>query len=179
MVEIETVIGTKKIFEGRGIDLRVDQIRLPDGRQSVREIVEHPGSVCIVPINDAGEILMVRQFRLATGGPLLEVPAGGLEAGEDPQECAARELSEETGFAAAELKPIFSAYLAPGYSTELMHGFLATGLYRPQKAAQMDSDENIDLVSVPFEAAVEMIRRLEISDAKSIAAILAARLVRG
>jgi ADP-ribose pyrophosphatase len=130
----------------------------------------------MVPLRDDGVVLMVRQFRLAAGGVLLEIPAGTLEAGEEPAACAARELVEETGFAAESLRPLFSAYLAPGYTTELIHAFLATGL--TPASAHTDEDENLELVEIPLADVEGMIARGEIRDAKSISSLMvAARLV--
>ena len=168
----ETVIGSEAIYNGKIVHLRVDTVRLPDGSKAKREVVAHRGAVCIVPVQADGTVLLVRQFRLAAGGVLLEIPAGTLEAGEEPMACAARELEEETGYRAAQIVPLFSAYLAPGYSTELIHAYLATGLTATQ--THFDADENLELVALP-RAEVE--RRLlsgEFQDAKTIAALLLA-----
>ena len=168
----ETVIGSESIYEGKIVHLRVDTVRLPDGKESKREIVAHSGAVCIVPVRDDGMILLVRQFRLAADGILLEIPAGTREAGEEPMACAARELEEETGYRAAQIVPLFSAYLAPGYSTERIHAYLATGLTATQ--THFDEGENLELVALPFD---EIERRLlagEFQDAKTIAALLLA-----
>src|SRR5262249_53704279 len=144
----ETVIGSQSIYEGRIVHLRVDTVRLPNGKESKREIVAHRGAVCIVPVRDDGKILLVQQFRLAAGKTLLEIPAGTLEEGEGPALCAERELEEETGYRAAKLVPLFQAYLAPGYSTELIYAFLATGLTPTQ--AHTDADENLELTPLSF-----------------------------
>ena len=168
----ETVIGSEEIFKGRIVHLRVDTVRLPDGKESKREIVAHHGAVCLVAVKEDKTILLVRQFRLAAGGVLLEIPAGTLEEGEEPLACAARELEEETGFRAAQIVPLFYAYLAPGYSTELIHAFLATGLTTTQ--THFDEDENLELIALPV---AEIERRLlagEFQDAKTIAALLVA-----
>ena len=168
----ETVIGTEEIFKGKIVHLRVDRVRMPDGSESKREIVGHPGAVCIVPVRDDGMVLMIRQFRLAAGKVLLEVPAGTREPGETPAECAARELEEETGYKATELLPLFSVFLAPGYSSELIHGYLATGL--TQSKAHTDSDENVELVPLPLDEVVQRVLAGELQDAKTVAAILTA-----
>lgn len=169
---METVIGSESIFEGRIVHLRVDSVRLPNGTESKREIVAHPGAVCIVPITEDDQVLLVRQFRLAAGKVLLEIPAGTLEVGEAPSACAARELEEETGFRAAELRPLFSMYLAPGYSTELIHAFLAKDLTPTQ--AHTDADENVELVSLPLAEIEARVLRGEFQDAKTVASLLAA-----
>lgn len=170
----EIVTESEQIYSGRIVHLRVDTVRLANGGESKREIVVHHGAVCIVPITAEGSVLMVRQYRLAAGKMLLEIPAGTLEEGEEPIFCAARELEEETGYVAAVLRPLFSAYLAPGYSTELIHAYMATGLTRRENPAAMDSDENIVLEKIAMPDLESMIMRGELQDSKSIAAILTA-----
>lgn len=167
----ETVIGSEEIYRGRVVKLRVDRVRLADGREAKREIVGHQGAVCIVPVLD-GQILLLQQFRLATGGVLLEVPAGTLEVGEEPAACAARELEEETGYRAATLRPLFSTYLAPGYSSELMHAYLAEGL--TPGATHLDADEQVELTPLPIAEIERRILAGEIRDAKTIASVLVA-----
>jgi 8-oxo-dGTP pyrophosphatase MutT (NUDIX family) len=130
-----------------------------------------------VAVTDDGAVIMVRQFRLAAGRALLEVPAGTLDEGEEPIDCAARELEEETGFRATRIRPMFSAYLAPGYSSELIHAFLATGLTRPDtpaSIASMDSDENLEVDYILLADLEAMILRGELQDSKSISSILTA-----
>lgn len=168
----EQVTGSEEIYRGKIVQLRVDRVRLPNGSEAKREIVQHHGAVCIVPVQEDGTVLLVRQFRLAAGKVLLEVPAGTLEPVEAPEACAARELEEETGYRAQELKPLFTAYLAPGYSTELMHGFLATGLMEGN--THTDEDENLELVRVPLTEIEQKVLSGEFQDAKSIAALLTA-----
>ena len=170
----ETVTGTREIFKGRVVHLRVDTVQLPNGSTSQREIIAHPGAVCMVPVNEDGEVLMVRQFRLAAGKALLEIPAGTLEKDEVPIDCAARELEEETGFRAASIRPMFSAYLAPGYSSELIHAFLATGLSKLAAPAAQDSDENVRLEAIPLGELQRMVLRGDLQDSKSISSILTA-----
>jgi len=171
----EKTVSSKTIYKGNILNLRVDQVELPNGRQTSREVVEHRGAVAVVPLSDQGEVLLVRQYRHPAGEVLLEVPAGKLEAGEDPGLCAARELREETGYQAGEIRLLFSFYTTPGFSSEKMHLYLARGLqYRGQ---QPDEDEFIRLQPVPLETALEMVDRGEIADAKSIVGILAAKRV--
>jgi ADP-ribose pyrophosphatase len=167
----ETILGSETIYSGKIVHLRVDTVRLPDGRESKREIVGHRGAVCIVPIRD-GSVLMVRQFRLAAGKALLEIPAGTLEEGEEPDACAARELEEETGYRAGNLRPMFQAYLAPGYSTERIHAYLATGL--TPASAHTDADENVELVTLPIDEIEGRVLSGEFQDAKTIASLLVA-----
>ncbi len=166
---IETVIGSEAIYSGKIVHLRVDTVQMPDGKEAKREIIQHNGAVCVVPVREDGTILLVRQFRLAAGGVLLEIPAGKLEAGEEPLGCAARELEEETGYRAETITPLSSFYLAPGYSTEMMYAYLATGLTATK--TNFDADENLELVALPF---AEVERRLlagEFQDYKTIAAL--------
>jgi len=164
------VIHSERIFQGRVVNLRVDTIRLPNGKLSQREIVEHRGAVAIVPLLDDETTLMIKQFRLAVNEVLLEVPAGTLEPGEPPEECAHRELEEETGYRAGTLQRLFSQYLAPGYSQEILHVFLARDLQ--PTAQRTEEDENVEVVPMPIHRAVEMVLAGEIKDAKTIAALL-------
>ncbi|MDF9407315.1 NUDIX hydrolase [Pelotomaculum isophthalicicum JI] len=169
--KVEEILLTKRIYEGNNVNLRVDTISLPGGRTAIREVVEHSGAVAIVPVNEKGEILLVRQYRHAVGKSLLEIPAGKLEPGESMTDCAGRELLEETGYEAASLHRLISFFSTPGFTNEMLHLFLATGLtYVGQKP---DDDEDIDLVIMPFERAIELVWEGEICDAKSIAGILA------
>jgi ADP-ribose pyrophosphatase len=169
-VEPEVPLASRRVFEGRVVNLRVDRVGLPGRGETVREVVEHRGAAVIVPVTDAGEILMVRQYRYAVGEALLEVPAGTLDAGEAPLAAAARELLEEVGARASRWEPLAVLYPSPGVMTEVMHLFLATGLTegRPQRAP----DEVLSIERVPLPRAVEMVRGGEIRDAKSAAGIL-------
>jgi len=167
----EKVLSSKRVYEGRIINLRVDTVAFPDGRTGTREVVEYAGAVAVVPVNERGELLLVRQYRHAVGKNLLEIPAGKLEPGEDPATCAERELLEETGYEAEQITRLISFYSTPGFTTEELHLFLATGL--KLKEQDLDEDEFIDVVPVPFARALEMIWSDEICDAKSVAGILA------
>lgn len=170
----EKVISTRLVYEGRILNLRVDTVELPGGRTGTREVVEYQGAVAVVPLNENRELLMVRQYRHAAKRDLLEIPAGKIEAGEDPAVCARRELLEETGCGAADMVPLLHFFSTPGFTTEEMHVFVATGLIPGEQ--DLDDDEFIDVLAVPFEKALEMIKSGEICDAKSIAGILAANL---
>ncbi len=167
----EKVLSSRDVYKGRIINLRVDTVVLPNGRTSTREIVEHAGAVAIVPVNEKGELLMVRQYRHAVGKILLEIPAGKLEPGEEPEDCAGRELLEETGFEAERLTRLFSLYSSPGFINEKVYLYLATGL--KLKGQNLDDDEFVDVVPVPSERVLEMIWTGEICDAKSVNGILA------
>ena len=166
----EQVISARRVYEGRILNLRVDTILLPNGKSAQREIVEHHGAVAIVPLIDPETVIMVRQYRHPANAALLEVPAGGLEPGEDIAECAHRELSEEVNLAARHMIKLFESYVAPGYSTELIHTFLAYGLH--EKPGKPDEDEFIEIERVKLADVPGMIARGEIRDGKSIGGLL-------
>lgn len=168
----ELMISSKKIYQGRIINLRVDEVALPDGKTSKREVVEYTGAVAVVPINEKGELLLVKQYRYAVGETLLEIPAGKIEPGEDYASCAGRELIEETGYEAGNLKHLISFYSTPGFTNEQIHIFLATDL--TLKKQDLDEDEFIDVETVSFKQAPGMIMSGRICDAKSVAGILTA-----
>lgn len=170
----ETTIRSEEAFSGRLVKLRVDTVRLPDGKEARREIVVHRGAVAAVPLLDHDRIVMVRQFRQAAGEILLEIPAGTLDPNEDPHACVARELGEEIGFQSNKLTLMFRSYLAPGYSSEMLHTFLAEDMVRTD-VANSDADEFIEIAEVPMAEAVEKITSGEIKDAKSICGILMAQ----
>ncbi|MDD4334901.1 MAG: NUDIX hydrolase [Desulfotomaculaceae bacterium] len=166
----ELMISSKTIYQGRIINLRVDEVSLPDGKSTNREVVEHAGAVAVVPLNEKGELLLVRQYRYAVGKNLLEVPAGKLNPGEDYASCAGRELTEETGYEAGNLKHLLSFYSTPGFTNEQIHLFLATDLIL--KKQNLDDDEFIDVETVSLKQALGMVLSGEICDAKSVAGIL-------
>ena len=171
MEHFENTVSSRRIHEGRIINLREDTVMTPSGREARREIVEHKGAVAIVPVLDDGRVVMVRQFRKPAEAALLEIPAGGLEAGEDPADCARRELSEECGLNAGRMEPLFSMYLAPGYSTELLHVFLADELTPTE--THLDEDENVEVETFDLPALLQLIDDGDIRDAKTIAGLLA------
>lgn len=156
-------------FQGRAFKLRLDHLRTPDGRDVIYEVIEHPGAVTIIPVDEERRILFVRQYRPATGQVLLELPAGTINKGEDPLDCALREIREETGMAARQMDKIGELWLAPGYSTEYLHFYLATGLY--SSPLEQDEDEYIHVEAIPYEKAVEMAARGEIHDGKTMAGL--------
>jgi len=168
---------SRPVFSGKILNLRVDTVLLPDGRTATREVVEHSGAVVVAALNEAGEVIMVRQFRHPVGRVLLELPAGKLDAGEEPLACAKRELLEETGYEAEEWVPLYRFFSTPGFSTEEMHLFLATNLRKEEQ--QTDDDEFIEVVTVPLKQTLEMIERGDVCDAKSIVGLLALCLRQG
>jgi ADP-ribose pyrophosphatase len=161
------------VYPGRAFTIRRDTLRMPDAREASFDIVEHVGSVIILPLDADGCLLFVRQYRHAAGLDLLELPAGTLDKDELPETCATREVREETGMAAGKLESLGGFYLAPGYSTEYMYVYLATDLrYDPLEA---DADEFLTVERFPLKDAMAMFESGEIQDAKSLAAILLAR----
>lgn len=167
------LIKSETLLQGRTFRIRRDFLKTPDGRETHFEIVEHGGSVIIIPVDDDGNILFVRQYRHATGKYLLELPAGTRDGDEPFEACAAREIREETGLAAGRLIQIGEFYLAPGYSTEFMGIFLATDLKHDPLEA--DADEFLSVEKYPIKQALEMAERGDMPDAKSLAALLLAR----
>ena len=168
-------ISSKRVHEGRRISLRIDEFRLGDKPPAVKEIIEHPGGVVILPVTDHGTVLLIRQWRQAAHSILLECPSGTREPGEPPEVSAHRELREEAGVRAERLIPLGGNWVAPGYSSEFTYGFLATGL-TPDPLPQ-DDGEDIHVVEVPVEDIPQMIRTGELQDQMTIAVYYAAMYV--
>ena len=166
----ETVTGSQRLFEGRILNLRLDTVLLPNGKTSRREIVEHRGAVAMVPMLDQSTVMLVRQYRGAAGGSLLEIPAGTRDPDEDIEACARRELAEEINYAAGQMIKLFQSFMAPGYSTEVIHTFLALDLVPTE--GHTDEDEFLELVPLPLAEALDKIKTGEIQDAKSISGLL-------
>ena len=169
----EQQLSSRSLFEGRGVSVRVDEVRLAGGGSAVREVVDHRPAVVIVPIDELGRVLMVRQYRYAVGETLLEAPAGIVEEGEDPDETAQRELQEEVGRIAGDLRKLGEFWATPGFCNELMHAYVARDLRHSDLHA--DEDEDITVVPVPMADALDMVRNGQIRDAKTIAALLLAK----
>lgn len=168
----EETITSQGVFDGRLLKVRVDTVRLADGSEARREVVEHPGAVAILPLLDDGRVILERQWRQPVGEVLWEMPAGTLTPGETPEACARRELAEEIGFAPEKLERLASVYLAPGYSSEIIHLFVARGL-RPVEG-HTDADERIRAVPLTLDRVRAMIASGEIRDAKTVCALLLA-----
>lgn len=164
------VLRTETIYRGKVFSVRKDQVEYPNGRRGSLDIVEHTGAVTLVPIDEQGHIWFVRQFRHAAGAELLELPAGTLEEGEEPETCAHREVREEIGMRAERIELLGEFYLAPGYSTEYMYVYRATGL--SEDPLQGDEDEFLNVVRIPAGEAFRMAENGEILDAKTIAALM-------
>ena len=162
-------------YHGVIVDVHLDQVELADGSRSRREVVEHPGGVTILPVDEQGFCYMVRQVRYPTGHTMLECPAGKLEYGEDHRDCAVRELSEETGFTADELIYLGGFYTSPGFSSELLHIYLALGLHAGE--SHLDEGEFLDVEKLSLKELTEMVMNNEIEDAKTIIALLKAEKI--
>ncbi|MFC1938954.1 NUDIX hydrolase [Chloroflexota bacterium] len=169
MVEEET-LSSRLVYQGRVVRLRVEAVRLPGGRETTREIVEHDDCVAVVALDVDGKVLLVKQFRKATGKELLEIPAGGIDTGESPEDAVGREMREETGYLPRKVERLGGFYSTPGYSTEYLHLYLATNLIPSQLFAE--DTEGISLVRVAPEEIPELITSGSICDAKSIAGLL-------
>ena len=168
---IEKKISEESVFDGVLLHVRKDEVELPNGHKSVREWIKHPGASAIVPLLPDDQIILVRQFRYPVGQVTLEVPAGKLDkVGEDPIECAKRELSEETGYTAGKIWKLTTIATTVGFTDEYIHLYAATDLTAGDK--HPDSDEFINAVKVPLIAAVQMVESGKIFDAKSAVSIL-------
>jgi ADP-ribose pyrophosphatase len=167
---MEKTLSSRLLHEGRNFNFLVDQVELPNGHVTQRDIVRHPGAVAIVPLLDDGRVALIRQYRYAPGKMLLEIPAGTLEKGEPPLDCAVRELREETGYEAKEIEPLLSCYMVPGYSDEVLHFFVARGLKEVGDDPEIDEDIVLEIHSL--EEVRRMIEENVIEDAKTIVGIL-------
>jgi ADP-ribose pyrophosphatase len=181
LAEVSPMVNAKvnavvPIHEGRVFTLQKENITLPNGVTLNIDIIRHPGASAIVPISDAGEVILIRQYRHAVGVFIWEIPAGTLNKGETPLACARRELVEETGFSAQVFAELGQIVPVPGYSDERIHLFLAKGLGLAKQ--NLDSDELLDVHHVPLNEAIEMIKRGEIVDGKTIAGLLLAEMKR-
>ncbi len=166
----EETLSSRLIYEGRAVKLRVDTVRMPSGRETTREIVEHEDCVVIIAVDDKGNILLVEQFRKPVEKELLEVPAGGIDPGETPEDSVRREMREETGFLPQKVEKLGGFYSSPGFCTEYLHLYLATDLVH--SPLQAEDSEGIKLVRVPLAQIPDLIASGAICDAKSIAGLL-------
>ncbi len=164
-------------YEGIVVDVDVDLVRLPNGGESFREVVRHPGGVCVAAVDEDGRVAVVRQFRYPLGDHLLELPAGKLEKGEEPMPAAVRELSEETGLEAENWRELGVLYTSPGISTERLYLYLATGLRRGE--AHPDPNEFLDVEWMPLAELRALAMDGSIRDAKTVAGVLKAAAILG
>nr|WP_303621587.1 NUDIX hydrolase [Bacillus sp. FJAT-45066] len=167
----ETTIKTEKLFTGRVIDLYLEEVKLPNGKTSTREIVKHPGAVAIIAVTEERKLVLVRQYRKAMEKALVEIPAGKLEKGESPEVTALRELQEETGYTCESLTKVIRFYTSPGFADELVHLFIANGLKKDTEVHSLDEDEFVDVLEVTLEEAIQLIEKEEIHDAKTAFAV--------
>ncbi len=172
MVITEKTVSQKTIFQGKILTLHTDEVLLENGIEAYREVIEHSGGVCILPLTDDNRVHVVRQYRYPFAKALLEIPAGKKEAGEEPLSCGVRELKEEVGAIAEEMIPLGSMLPTPAYDTERIHMYLARGLhYGNQK---LDEDEFLEVETIPLTELKKMVLRGEIEDAKTQLAVLKA-----
>ena len=169
-VEPERTLTSKTIFDGKLVRLRVDTVSLPNGRESIREVVKSRPAAVIIPIDGEDNIILVRQYRYAAGAALLEAPAGVVEESETPEQCGRRELQEETGYLPRSLRPLGSFWSSPGFCTEHIYAYLATDLV--SSPLDPDPDEIVSIERVPLSAVWDLVRQGEIRDAKTLAALL-------
>ncbi|MCX7845049.1 MAG: NUDIX hydrolase [Dictyoglomaceae bacterium] len=165
----EKILKEKLLYKGKIVNIKEIEVELPNGRIGKREIVEHPGAVAILPIDQDGNILFVKQYRMCAREILLEIPAGKLNYGEEPYQCAMRELEEETGYRAKKLELIHSFYTSPGISNEVLYLFVAKDLEKTQ--VNYDEDEFIEIISIKKENLEALLKECEIKDAKTLIAV--------
>ncbi|MDY0408370.1 NUDIX hydrolase [Virgibacillus soli] len=168
----EKTIHTEKIFQGKVIDLQIDDVQLPNGKTSKREIVKHPGAVAIIPLTTDNKIIFVEQYRKPLEKSLVEIPAGKLEVEESPEDTAIRELEEETGYTTKRLQYITSFYTSPGFANELMYLYVADDLVKMEHPPKGDEDEFVELIMLTLDEAKELVEKGRIHDAKTNYAIL-------
>ena len=166
----ETQKSSEKIFSGKLIDLYFDHVELPNGKSSTREWINHPGAVCIIPILPDGNLCLIRQYRYGPRDEFIEIPAGKLDAGEDPLVCAKRELQEEIGYIARKLTFLTNIYPAIGFSNEKMWMYLAEDLQLSNQS--LDQDEFLELLPLSLEEAIDLINQGNITDVKTIIGVL-------
>ncbi|MDP4552709.1 NUDIX hydrolase [Alkalihalobacillus macyae] len=167
----EKTLHSETIYEGRIINVRVEDVELPNGKSSKRELIDHPGAVAVIAMTPDNKILAVRQYRKALKKAIVEIPAGKLEPGEKPEVTAVRELEEETGYTCESLDKLISFYTSPGFANELVHLYVAKGLEKKGEQAA-DEDEFLDVLHLSLEEMEEMLETEEIHDAKTAYALM-------
>ncbi len=171
----EKMLKSETKYRGRIINVKLDEVELPSGNKSHREVVEHPGAVAVIAENDEGRLVLVQQFRYPTGETLLEIPAGKLEPGEPPEECARREMIEETGYRIGKIELLSRIYTTPGFCNEVIYIYRGHDLQyigTPEGSGDADEEENLMPVLIHKQEAITKIKSGEINDAKTIMAIL-------
>ena len=175
---VEKPIKREVLFEGKIIDLHIEEVELPNGHTSRRELIKHPGAVAILALTDENKIVMVQQYRKALDKVIVEIPAGKLEKGEAPEVTAKRELEEETGYDCETLTPLISFYTSPGFADELVHLFIAKDLKKIENPASLDEDEFVEIIELTLKEAEQYVKEKKIYDAKTIYAVLYLQLMR-
>lgn len=165
----------RRVQRGARFELITDRITLPNGRTAMADLLKHPGASAVLPFFDDGRVLLIRQYRFATGGALLEVPAGKLDPGETPETCASRELEEETGWRAARIERLGSIWTSPGFTDEVIHLYRASGL--TPGATAHERDEVMEVHEVRWSEVLRMVREREIVDTKTLNAVLFAEMM--
>ena len=168
-------ISSRRVYTGRVLNLDIDSVRFPDGSQGELEIIRHSGASAVVPLLDEAthrdpRVVLIRQYRYAADAYVYEIPAGRLDEGESPLTCARRELEEETGYRAADVKPLMSVFTTPGFTDERIHLFMATGLTSGQE--RRERDEFLTVITLPLSQVMQMIASGEICDGKTVVALL-------
>ena len=169
-LDLEKQVTSELIYSGKLLHIYRDSVLLENGRTSVREIAKHPGGVCVAAIEDNGDMWFVKQYRYAVGEEVLELPAGKLEPGENPDLAVVRELREETGCTAEHIRKMAEAYPSPGYTSEVLHLYVAHGLHHGEQ--DLDEDEDLSAFKIPVKEAVEMVMSGRICDSKTQTLIL-------
>lgn len=168
----EKTISSKSIYNGKVVKLQVDDVTLPNGKLSKRELIKHPGAVAIIPITNENKIVFVEQYRKPLEKSIVEIPAGKLEPGEKPESTAIRELEEETGYTARNVTKLTSFYTSPGFADELMHIYFAKDIEKLEVPPAMDEDEFVEILELSLDEAKKLVEEQRIHDAKTIYAIL-------
>jgi ADP-ribose pyrophosphatase len=167
---MSTILSTDKVYQGRILDVALEQHAMPDGRQSNFEIIHHPGGAAVLPVLPDGQVLLIKQFRPAIGTMIYEIPAGRLEPNESPQECAGRELIEEVGYSASQITPLGGLWSTVGFCDEYIHLFLGQGLIAAEQS--LEPDEVIELCPMSLDEALQRVKNDEILDSKTQLALL-------
>ena len=164
---------TKQIYSGKVLDLNIEKALMPDGREVDLEIIAHPGGACVLPLHDNGNVTLIRQFRHAVGGTIWEVPAGRIDDGEDPVETAVRELREETGLKCGKIAKLGEFIPTPGFCQEVVHLYIAQDLTDCDQ--ELEEDEYLEVVVLPFTEALKKALNGEITDGKTVVSLFLAR----
>ncbi len=175
MYSEEKTLSSEQLFDGRVVKLFKDEVELDNGHKTIRELIKHPGGVCVLPLDEDSNVYMVKQFRYPFKKALYELPAGKLEYGENHRECGIRELKEETGATADSFEYLGCIYPTVAYDTEIIHMYLARGLHFGEQ--QLDEGEFLDVIRIPFEQVFEMAMNGELPDAKTQTAILKTKIL--